>query len=114
MISDRFLLANVVYQSVGGNVPAERLWEMGRWANNGLAPDLTILMDMPAEDALKRLDRATDRMESRGLQYMQSVRDAFLVQLNHTGGRTALVNAGQSVDDVTSEIQAHVAAFLDR
>lgn len=114
VISDRFLLANVVYQSVGGDVSTQRLWEMGNWANNGLSPDLTILLDMPAEDALSRLNRAADRMESRGLQYMQSVRDAFLVELNHTGGRTAIVNAGLSVDDVTNEIQMHVAAFLDR
>ncbi len=43
VISDRFLLANVVYQSIGGEVSAEQLWQMGRWANNGLQPDLTTL-----------------------------------------------------------------------
>ncbi len=112
VISDRFLLANVVYQSVGGNVPAERLWEMGRWANNGLAPDLTILMDMPAEDALKRLDRAADRMEARGLLYMQSVRDGFLNELKNAGGATCIIDARASIDDVTVAIREHVDAFL--
>ena len=52
VLSDRFLLANVVYQSIGGEVSAERLWEMGRWANAGLAPDLTLLLDMPASEAM--------------------------------------------------------------
>lgn len=114
VISDRFLLANVVYQSVGGDVAASRLWEMGRWANHGLSPDLTLLLDMPADASMKRLDRATDRMESRGLDYMQSVREAFLVELNHAGGHSAIINAELSIDDVAREIQKQVAAFLDR
>ena len=43
VVSDRFLLANVVYQSVGGEVSPDLLWQMGRLANGGLIPDLTIL-----------------------------------------------------------------------
>lgn len=114
VISDRFLLANVVYQSVGGDVPASQLWEMGRWANHGLVPNLTLLLDMPADASLKRLKRASDRMESRGLDYMQAVRQAFLVELNNTGGQTAIINAEQDVDEVAAAIQEQVAAFLSR
>ena len=55
IVSDRFLLANVVYQSVGGDVPADLLWEMGRLANGGLKPDLTLLLDMPAARSMERL-----------------------------------------------------------
>ncbi len=112
VISDRFLLANVVYQSVGGAVPASRLWQMGRWANDDLHPDLTLLLDMPAAASMKRLDRATDRMESRGIAYMQSVRDAFLAELASTGGSTSIINAEQSIDDVTLAIRERVDAFL--
>ncbi len=114
VISDRFLLANVVYQSVGGAVPPERLWEMGRWANDGLCPDLTVLLDMSAEASLKRLDRAADRMESRGPEYMESVRVAFLDQIKNAGGASCVVDAQLSVDQVTAVIQHHVGAFLDQ
>ena len=75
VISDRFLLANVVYQSIGGDVSAERLWQMGRWANDGLVPDLTLLLDMPATAAMRRLDGPADRMERRGIAYLN--RSAF-------------------------------------
>ena len=55
VISDRFLLANVVYQSVGGVVQPDLLWKMGRLANGGLMPDLTILLDMPAQRSRPRV-----------------------------------------------------------
>ncbi len=112
VVSDRFLLANVVYQSIGGDVSAEQLWEMGRWANGGLQPDLTLLLDMPATAAMKRLDGPADRMESRGLQYMESVRQAFLQQLPSASGRTAVINADQDANAVTAEMLAVVAEFL--
>jgi dTMP kinase len=73
VISDRFLLANVVYQSVGGQVTADQLWQMGRLANGGLEPDLTLLLDMPATVAMGRLSGPSDRMERRGADYMESV-----------------------------------------
>lgn len=112
VISDRFLLANVVYQSVGGNVSAERLWQMGQWANDGLIPDLTILLDMPAESAMQRLDRPADRMEARGPAYMESVRQAFLEQLPHSSPATAIIRADQEPDEVAREIRKAVDAFL--
>ncbi len=112
VVSDRFLLANVVYQSIGGDVSAEQLWERGRWANGGLQPDLTLLLDMPATAAMKRLDGPADRMESRGLQYMESVRQAFLQQLPSASGRTAVINADQDANAVTAEMLAVVAEFL--
>ena len=54
VVSDRFLLANVVYQSVGNHeVSPELLWQMGRLAAGGLRPDFTILLDMPADVAMR-------------------------------------------------------------
>jgi len=112
VVSDRFLLANVVYQSVGGDVPAERLWEMGRLANGGLHPDLTLLLDMPAARSMERLGNETDRMESRGVDYMESVRQAFLEQLPHSSEATAIVNADQSPSEVSRDLLERVDQLL--
>ena len=104
VVSDRFLLANVVYQSVGGEVAADQLWQMGYWATGGVQPDFTLLLDMPAENALKRIDGPADRMEARGLDYMESVRQAFLQQLPQASKQTAVINADQSsnVDSISA------------
>ncbi|SMP52930.1 thymidylate kinase [Neorhodopirellula lusitana] len=111
VISDRFLLANVVYQSTGdlrpGSKPTvapETLWQMGRIACGGLSPDLTLVLDMPAEVSLKRLDGPADRMEARGTDYMNAVRNAFLAQLPHTGGRGVVIDADDTPEGVAERI----------
>ncbi|MGI9468680.1 MAG: dTMP kinase [Rubripirellula sp.] len=112
VVSDRFLLANVVYQSVGGKVSPDLLWQMGRLANGGLAPELTILLDMPAQRSMERIGNETDRMESRGVDYMEAVRQGFLEQLPHSSQSTAIINADQSPEDVGREMLASVAEVL--
>ncbi|HBV64679.1 MAG TPA: dTMP kinase [Rhodopirellula sp.] len=112
VVSDRFLLANVVYQSVGGQVSPDLLWQMGRLANGGLVPDLTILLDMPAKHSMERIGNETDRMESRGVEYMEAVRQAFLEQLPHSSPSTEIINANQSPEEVSREMLENVAAVL--
>jgi dTMP kinase len=109
VISDRFLLANVVYQSIGGDVEPEMLWKMGDLANAGLRPDLTLLLDMPATESMKRIKGPADRMEARGARYLESVRQAFLRELPHSGSQTAVIDAAQSPAQVTEAMLAVVA-----
>src|SRR4051794_23040718 len=54
VVSDRFLLANVVYQGHAGGLDPEMLWAVGRLAIDGLEPDLTFLLDLPLERAAPR------------------------------------------------------------
>ena len=112
VVSDRFLLANVVYQSVGGKVSPDLLWQMGRLANSGVVPDLTILLDMPAQRSMERIGNETDRMESRGVDYMEAVRQGFLEQLPQSSQSTAIIDADQSPEDVSRELLASVAKVL--
>ena len=112
VVSDRFLLANVVYQSVGAKVSPDLLWQMGRLANGGVVPDLTILLDMPAQRSMERIGNETDRMESRGVDYMEAVRQGFLEQLPQSSQSTAIIDADQSPEDVSRELLASVAKVL--
>lgn len=114
IISDRFLLSTVVYQSIGGDVESEFLWKLGKLSIDALTPDLTLLLDMPAEAAIRRIDRTADRMESRGVDYLESVRQAFLRELPNASPGTAVINADQSAADVSLEIRGKVAGFLTR
>ncbi len=116
VVSDRFLLANVVYQSVGSEasgVTPELLWKLGTLANGGLRPDLTVLLDMPAAAALRRLEGPADRMESRGEAYLEAVRGAYLQQLPKASDRTLVVDADRPLESVTASLEAALAEFLD-
>lgn len=108
VVSDRFLLANVVYQSIGSDLQADELWRIGEWAGGGLRPDLTLLLDMPAAAAMARVDRPKDRMESRGIEYMEAVRMGFLVQLPRAAHNTAIIQADRPREEVHRDILAAV------
>ncbi len=108
VVSDRFLLANVVYQSIGSDLLPDDLWRVGEWASGGLRPNLTLLLDMPAAAAMARLDRAKDRMESRGVDYLEAVRMAFLVQLPRAAHNTTIIQADRPIDEIHRDIVAAV------
>src|SRR5512135_1270247 len=78
VVSDRFLLANIVYQGFAGGLPAEEVGHIGRSATGGLLPDLTILLDLPPAVARGRVGAARDRIEDRPDAYHDRVRAGFL------------------------------------
>jgi dTMP kinase len=112
VITDRYLLANVVYQGVAGGLDPDSIWQVGRIATGGLTPDLTIVLDLPIEVAAARIDRTRDRLESRGEAYFQRVRQGFLDEHRQAGGSSLVIDASQSVDRVHQEIISAVSKLL--
>jgi dTMP kinase len=80
VISDRFLLSNYVYQGYAGGIPLDILETVGQIAVEGLTPDLAIILDIPYEIAVKRIENRneSDRMEQKGEKYHRQVRNGFL------------------------------------
>jgi dTMP kinase len=103
VVSDRFLLANVVYQGHGGGLEIDRLWQIGLVATGDLLPDLTFLLDMPAADSVQRIAREPDRMEARGTEFMERVRQGFLVEAGRCE-QIVVVDAAQDVQSVHQSI----------
>lgn len=114
VVSDRYLLANVVYQGYGGGLDVETLWDVGRVATGGLLPDLCIVLDLPPQKAAARLNRQLDRMEQQGDDFHARVRQGFLDEASRQSGKIVVVDAAQSIDRVQSEIRNVVGRVLDR
>ena len=87
VISDRYLLANVVYQAHAGGLNPADVWQVGQVTVAGIMPRLIFLLDMPAELAARRIQRAPDRMEAQGLGYLEQVRQGFLTEARKRPGR---------------------------
>ena len=105
VVSDRYLLANVVYQGHAGGLDVEAIWEVGRVATRGLMPDLTIVLDMPASDAAARLQGQLDRMEQQGDTFHARVRQGFLDEAARHPGRIVVVNAARSIEQIQADIR---------
>lgn len=112
VISDRFLLANIVYQGHAGGVPLEAVRAVGEIAVAGLLPDLVLLLDMPPEVALARIGRELDRMERQGLEFRKRLRAGFLAEAQRDPQRIAVIDASQTVEQVHAEIRRVVTERL--
>lgn len=113
VVSDRYLLSNVVYQAHAGGLDAETVWRVGRVATGGLMPDLTIVLDMPADVAAKRLRRKLDRMELQGGIFHARVRQGFLDEAARHPERIVTVSAAQPVERVQADVRAAASPLLN-
>jgi dTMP kinase len=111
VIADRYLLANVVYQGHAGGLDPQEIWQVGRVATQGLLPDCVFLLDMDPDQAVQRLDRPLDRMESQGSAYRQRLRVGFLQEAAGCE-RVHVVEATRAVDDVQADIWRIAARLL--
>ena len=112
VVSDRFLLANVVYQGHAGGLSADDLWTVGRIATGGLEPDLTLVLDLPPEAAVARRNREADRMEEKGEEFYARVRTGFTFEAGMRPDRYRLIDATPDVDAVQASIRREVARLL--
>jgi dTMP kinase len=112
ILCDRFLLANVVYQGHAGGLSPELLWQVGEAAVQGVHPDCYFVLDLPAEIAFSRLKRGLDRMEQRGVAYMESVRQGFLTEAARQGGRIEVVDANRTPEAIFADLQQRMAKRL--
>lgn len=112
VVSDRFLLANVVYQGHAGGLDVPSIWEVGRVATGGLLPTLTFVLDLPAETAARRLGGTLDRMERQGPAFHGKVRQGFLDEAAGQPKRMAVVDAARSINEVQADVRAAAEKVL--
>jgi dTMP kinase len=108
VLSDRYLLANVVYQGYGGGLDVDALWEIGRVATGGLVPDLTLLLDIDLAEARRRKTALPDRMEGNSDEYFQRVRDGFLCEARKRPGAIAVIDAAGTLEQVQQRIRDNI------
>ena len=81
VLCDRFTDATFAYQGGGRGSPLARLAQLRDWVQQGLSPDLTVLVDAPVEVAQGRLrgrGGESDRFERERLEFHERVRQAYL------------------------------------
>jgi dTMP kinase len=114
VVSDRFLLANVVYQGHAGGMNPEELWSLGRIAVGECLPDLTLVLDMEPAAALARKPLLFDRMESKGLEFAQRVRRGYLAEARRWPEAIRVLDADRPVPEVAQAVQQEVRRVLER
>jgi dTMP kinase len=112
VISDRFTLANVVYQGHAGGLSPDDLWKVGAVATGGLEPDLTLVLDLPLDVAFSRRGRDADRMEERDREYHEAVKRGFTFEAGRRPGPFQIIDATPDEAAVQRAVRHHVARLL--
>ena len=112
VVSDRFTLANVVYQGHAGGMNPDDLWAVGRIVTGGLEPDLTLVFDVPLEVSLARRNRDADRMEERDLDFHRRVQTGFRYEAGRRPEKYRIIDATPDADAVQRAARREVARLL--
>ena len=111
VVSDRFLLANVVYQGHGGGLDVDVLWQVGHVATDGLSPDLTFVLDLEVSQAEGRMQGTPDRMEAKGTAYRERVRQGYLTEVQRFADRMVVIDAKHDIETVQDTIRSAAGRF---
>ncbi len=113
VVSDRFVLANIVYQGHAGQLAIEQVRAVGQVTIAGVRPSAVFLLDMPVPLADKRLTGERDRMEQQGDAFRQRLRKGFLAEAKGDPGMIHVIDASQSIDDVQTAIREIAGPLLE-
>lgn len=111
VISDRYLLANVVYQGHAGGLAVEQVRAVGLVATDALRPHATLVLDIDPAAAAARMRRPLDRMESRGVDYQRRLREGFLAEAARDP-TLHVIEAARPAQAVHESIRAVVAPLM--
>lgn len=117
VICDRFADSTRAYQGAAGGLPVDVIDELERAAIGETRPDVTIIVDVPAEVGLARVSSrlgslTEDRFEAESLAVHEARRRAFLAIAAADPARCVVVDGNRPADAVTSDVWAAIAARL--
>jgi dTMP kinase len=115
VLCDRFTDATYAYQGGGRGLPIERIAQLEQFVQGELRPDLTLIFDLPVETGLARAAARgrLDRFEQEGRSFFDAVRQAYLQRAEQAPQRYRVLDAGQTLAQVQTDIDALLPSLLE-
>jgi dTMP kinase len=113
VLSDRYFDSSVAYQGAARELDVDQVREISLWAVDNLLPDLTILLDLSAEQAMNRRNKTgvePDRLEQEKVDFFERAREQYLKLAVEP--RFLIVDANLSVDEIQAQVRARVAELI--
>ncbi|GLW66034.1 hypothetical protein Arub01_42780 [Actinomadura rubrobrunea] len=112
VVSDRYVDSSLAYQGYGRGQPVDEIARINAWATGGLVPDLTVLLEVPAETGLGRLASPADRMESEPRDFHERVREGFRELADADPDRYLVVDASLPQQEISRIVQDRIREIL--
>ena len=115
VICDRYTDSTTAYQGYGRGLDLEVVRAINNAATGELKPDLSVLLNMPAEEGLgRKRDKKQDRFEGEDITFHQKVREGYLKLAGDEPERWLVIDASQSKEKVAEIIWQRVSQLLSR
>lgn len=110
VVCDRFYDSTTAYQAFADGLDRNMVSQANELAVDGCRPDITLVFDLPVEDALRRRSgrEAEDRLELKGLEFQERVAAGFRAVAADEPDRVKLIDAGESIAEVFSGVAAEL------
>lgn len=116
VLSDRFLDSTTVYQGAGRSLSPDPVNQINQFAVGDVLPDLTIVLDVPAEVSMKRVKhRASDlpdRIEQENIGFYRIVREGYLLLAKSMPGRFHVIDGTQPQAEIEKDIWRAVKRLI--
>jgi len=113
VVCDRYMDSTTAYQGYGRGLDLQLVRVVNETGIMGLKPDLTVLLDIPAEVGLARKgNKRQDRFEAEDIAFHQRVRNGYLKLASDEPERWLVVDASQSKGKVAQIIWERVNRLL--
>lgn len=114
VISDRYYWSSYAYH--GLSMPIAKVVEMNDICHQLLKPDLTIYLDLTADESMKRITQRNEAQEKfEKLELLQSIRQNYFIAFERysKNARIEVINANQNIESVAEEVWTLVAPLLN-
>lgn len=114
VICDRFTDATYAYQGGGRGQETHRIAALEDWVQDGLQPDLTLLLDADPRIGMERVGTRgmPDRFEKERLEFFESVRQAYKERAKRFPDRFIVIDAGRPLEAVQSDVRSVIKNIL--
>ena len=114
VVSDRFTDATFAYQGGGRGVPFADIETLENWVQGSLRPNLTLILDVPLEVSMERINRSRekDRFEQEQADFFTRVRAAYLQRAQAAPQHYAIIDSNRELAEVQAEIETILQQHL--
>jgi len=118
VLCDRYADSTFAYQGYGRGLDLDMLRQITAFATRSLVPDLTIYLDLPVEEGIRRKEIANragegelNRMDRQEIDFYRRVRNGYLTLAAAEPDRWLIVDARRSIAAIQREIRDRLAAW---
>ena len=114
VISDRFVDSSAVYQGMARGLGVEEVYNINSYAIQGIMPQLTIHMDLPAKVGISRKKNQAelDRMELETIEFHEKVAEGYRELARRSPDRIKSIDATQDIQTIHEIIVKYVEELL--